>query len=204
MEWCRLYARLRHDAAVQALPDAAFRLFVESLCYATEAESDGHIPAAQLAKFGRPGTRRNATTLVTSRLWTDTDDGWLITKWDVLQEDLETVRKRRKRDAQRKAERRAEKAGVQGGLHGGLPGGVLVESRREEKNPPDPPSELGGTRCTDHKRPRRGCPDCHLPPLAPVPDWCGECSPSRRVEHPDSGVDLGPCPRCHPSVVRSA
>jgi hypothetical protein len=75
---------------------------------------------------------------------------------------------------------------------------------KERKNPPDPPSELGGTRCTDHKRPRRGCPDCHLPPLAPVPDWCRECSPSRRVEHPDTGVDLGPCPRCHPSVVRSA
>ncbi len=76
------------------------------------------------------------------------------------------------------------------------------EKSREE-HPPDPPAPQGGTRCADHKRPRRGCAACHLPALAPVPDWCGQCSPARRLEHPDTGVDLGPCPRCHPSVRAS-
>lgn len=27
------------------------------------------------------------------------------------------------------------------------------------------------------------------------------CGPLRRVEHPDDGRDLGPCPRCHPSTA---
>lgn len=137
MEWCRLYARLRHDQAVQNLTDSQFRLFVESLCYATEAESDGHIPTAQLPKFGKPGSPRNAAALVTAELWTDLDDGWLITKWQTLQEDLETVRKRRKKDAERKAASRAEKAGVRtgvrGGLRAGLHEGVLPVDREEEK-----------------------------------------------------------------------
>ncbi len=31
------------------------------------------------------------------------------------------------------------------------------------------------------------------------PPWCGECyEPTRRLEHPDDGADLGECPTCHP------
>lgn len=34
------------------------------------------------------------------------------------------------------------------------------------------------------------------------PSWCGECyEATRRLEHPDTGQDLGPCPKCH---VRTA
>ncbi len=29
---------------------------------------------------------------------------------------------------------------------------------------------------------------------------CGHCSPTRRLEDPDDGADLGPCPRCHWSL----
>lgn len=76
--------------------------------------------------------------------------------------------------------------------------------RREERKPPQPPrSAVGPNRCARHERPRRNCADCRLPPLAPVPEKCSDCSPARRVEA-DDGSDLGPCPRCHPSVVRSA
>lgn len=207
MEWCRLYARLRHDAEVQNLTDSAFRLFVESLCYATEAESDGHVPTAQLVKFGKPGTKRNAAALVAAQLWSRLEDGWVITKWQTLQEDLETVRKRRKRDADRKAEARAAKASpngvVRGGVHGGLPGGVLVVEEIEKKPPPTPPLRGGGNRCAVHKRSRRGCDDCAAPPLAAVPDWCGDCE-SDAYRWLGDGPDLRKCPRCHPSVVRSA
>jgi len=34
----------------------------------------------------------------------------------------------------------------------------------------------------------------------PPPPWCGECNQYRRLEHPDTGADLGPCPDCHPSL----
>ena len=90
-----------------------------------------------------------------------------------------------------------------GGTRESLPTGKGVGGERKGP-PPTPPLRGGNTRCAVHKRPRRGCADCTLPALAPVPDWCGNCSPSRRLEHPDTGTDLGPCPRCHPSVVRSA
>lgn len=34
------------------------------------------------------------------------------------------------------------------------------------------------------------------------PPWCGQCEQSTRIlEHPDSGLPLGRCPRCHPTAV---
>jgi hypothetical protein len=38
------------------------------------------------------------------------------------------------------------------------------------------------------------------PPVA----WCAQCSPSRRVEDPVTGADLGPCPTCHPSLRKAS
>jgi hypothetical protein len=34
----------------------------------------------------------------------------------------------------------------------------------------------------------------------PPPPWCGECTPYRRLEDPETGADAGQCPRCHPSL----
>jgi hypothetical protein len=69
-------------------------------------------------------------------------------------------------------------------------------------NPPNPPQAGGTRRCTAHRRPRRGCPDCAVT-LAPVPDWCGEC------DHPDTRLietpaGMAKCPACHISTVRGA
>lgn len=75
-----------------------------------------------------------------------------------------------------------------------------------KQNPPYPPLAGGvenPSRCTRHRRPRRGCADCAQPPLAPVPDHCGQCSPARRLED-EHGEDAGPCPTCHPATVRPA
>jgi hypothetical protein len=96
----------------------------------------------------------------------------------------------------------SDSVSVHGATHESLTTGR--GERRKERKPPRPPRSAGGTRCTRHRRQRSGCADCVLPPLAPVPDWCGGCSPSRRVEDPDTGSDLGPCPRCHPSTVRAS
>lgn len=57
---------------------------------------------------------------------------------------------------------------------------ALAEQRRQERERP--------------ARPARPAARSH----------CGECSPTRRLEHPDDGRDLGPCPRCHPAAVRKA
>ncbi|GAA2107675.1 hypothetical protein [Streptomyces synnematoformans] len=80
-----------------------------------------------------------------------------------------------------------------------------AEVEGEKEIPPSPPAERGErSRCRRHKaRPKSWCSDCQLPPLAAVPDKCGACSPSRRLED-DEGRDRGPCPNCHPSTVRSA
>jgi hypothetical protein len=34
----------------------------------------------------------------------------------------------------------------------------------------------------------------------PPPLWCGQCSPSRYTEDPDTGLPIRPCPDCHPSL----
>jgi hypothetical protein len=43
--------------------------------------------------------------------------------------------------------------------------------------------------------------------VIPRPEWCGgeTCNPnSRRLEHPETGADRGPCPDCHPSKARAS
>jgi len=91
----------------------------------------------------------------------------------------------------------------QGPTHGGLTTRRGVGEGRE-KNPPNPPASQGGRRCTKHRRPKDYCDDCHKPPLAPVPSWCGQCeSDEHRWIELDDGR-AAHCPRCHPSTVRSA
>lgn len=78
--------------------------------------------------------------------------------------------------------------------------------REPSGNPPYPP-QAGGvenpSRCTRHRRRRGSCHDCQLPPLPPVPDQCGECDPNRWLVDAN-GLPYAKCPRCHPSVVRTA
>lgn len=92
-----------------------------------------------------------------------------------------------------------------GATHGATHGGLTTRKGVGEgsKNPPNPPSPRGGRRCTKHRRPKDYCDDCHLPPLAPVPPWCGQCESDehRWIELPDGRA--AHCPRCHPSTVRA-
>lgn len=39
---------------------------------------------------------------------------------------------------------------------------------------------------------------------ATEPERCGKCSPSRRLEDPVTGTDIGPCPECHPSLRKES
>ncbi|MEU4228329.1 hypothetical protein AB0F17_28880 [Nonomuraea sp. NPDC026600] len=60
----------------------------------------------------------------------------------------------------------------------------------------DPASQAPGRLLADG--PWWNLPDPAASSTASSTGWCGECREStRRVEHPDTGADLGPCPDCH-------
>ena len=227
-----MYANLRDDARVQrAADEEAAWLLVESMLYCTAAESQGVIPFSQVKRFGANDSERKVKALLREGLWIPVDGAYLLDPdiWSEERNLFDAAAKKKQADRERiAAKRAAEKAAREGGRAD--PGGSRAtvarhvarqagdrvgDSRaykREEKNredlqpqPPLTPPQAGGTasRCKTHKRPRRGCADCALPPLAPVPDHCGRCNPSRRLENCE-GIYIGPCPACHPSVVRSA
>lgn len=194
MDWCKLYASLQHDQDLRRAGERATLLFVFGLCHCAEEETDGYIADDALPYFKLAGVEARAAALVRVGCWQRVSDGYLIPKWREKQRELYAIMEKRRKDRERLAGKRKMSRDSREK--------VAVESR-EEKNPPDPPASGGDRRCAAHKRKRRGCPECELPPLVPVPDWCGGCSPSRRVEDPNTGADLGACPDCHPSSVRA-
>jgi len=207
VEWCRLYARLPDDIAIQRAGERAAWLFVLGMCYCTSEESDGFIPVTQLPRFGLPQTSARVHALVREGLWTKADRGYTVTRWRDLQTPTDRIERKRKADRERQAAKREEERRA---LHNGDvahdTSATSQESRVTEESrytPPNPPAPRGGTsRCQKHQaRPKSWCPDCSLPPLAPVPEHCGKCNPSRRLED-EGGNDIGPCPNCHPSTVR--
>lgn len=53
----RTFVRLDHgmpeNRKVMGLSDAAFRLYIEAICWCSRQESDGHIPVAFIKRLGR-------------------------------------------------------------------------------------------------------------------------------------------------------
>lgn len=72
----RPFVRLDHgmpeNPKVVGLSDAAFRLYVESLCWCSRQESDGDIPSAAMKRLGRP---KPLAELVSARLLDKRRDG---------------------------------------------------------------------------------------------------------------------------------
>ena len=61
------------------LSDAAFRLWVTSLCWCQEHLTDGAVPRAMLPVLGAPRTGpRLVAELVSAGLWETTADGWRV------------------------------------------------------------------------------------------------------------------------------
>lgn len=237
MEWCRLYASLDADTRVQAAEDksqGSAWLLVQSFMYCTTAESDGLIPKTQVPRFGGKNLPRRVSALAAEGLWIPQGESYLLDPdiWTEERNLSDAAERKRERDRQRIAAKRAiAKLSPNGQMSRdsratvspecsatnsatvALQGRTTVaaQSREENNYPPNPPPSGGDrSRCKRHTRPRRGCGDCALPPLAAVPDWCGECSPAgqwsttgRVIEDAD-GNPIRPCPNCHPSAVRSA
>jgi hypothetical protein len=73
MTWARLEDNFAEHPKVIGLSDAAFRLHVTAICYASRYQTDGEItPAAFRAVNGKP---KLAAELVEALLWDTTDRG---------------------------------------------------------------------------------------------------------------------------------
>lgn len=72
----RPFVRLDHgmpeNPKIAGLTDAAFRLYIEALCWCSRQETDGDIPQAMMRRLGRPKT---ITELVTTGLLIHHDNG---------------------------------------------------------------------------------------------------------------------------------
>lgn len=102
MDWCKLYARYPHDAAIIAAGEPAEVLFLRSMAYCTEHDTEGFVPSFQLNRFGLKNIKSRMEALVREGLWTTVDNGWLLTKWVELQAEVTSMEKRRRSDRLRK------------------------------------------------------------------------------------------------------
>lgn len=219
MDWFKMEARYWDDLAVTGAGERAEVLFIRSIAFSTEKETNGFVPTHQLNRFGLPGAKQRANSLVEHGLWKPVKGGWQIKSYDRIQEEVVKIAKRKKAEADRKRQAYYDKR-VSAESAADIPADTPHESPEDSrKSPslvsgyetfseveieirdlsPQPPAS-GGRRCTRHKaRPKANCADCQLPAnptiIGPA---CGKCSPSRRLED-EHGGDLGPCPDCHPS-----
>jgi hypothetical protein len=227
MEWSKQYANLVDDPRVQAAEDngSAGWLLWQSISYCARVETDGFIPHTQIARFGGPRLKMRVAALVREQIYVPAEGGYRLDPdlWSEERNLNDAAERKREADRRRVADKRAAERASQNGYlsrdsratgsatspataSATSSGDSRAPDKRRKELPPLPPPKSGGneSRCTKHKRPRRGCNECALPPLAPVPDWCGFCNPSRRMEDPVTGNDLGACPACHPSTVRES
>lgn len=58
----RLDNTMPENPKVVGLTDAAFRLYIEALCWCSRQEEDGRIPAAAMRRLGRPKAIRELVT----------------------------------------------------------------------------------------------------------------------------------------------
>lgn len=222
MPWARFEDRYPSNRKVQPLSDAAFRLDVTAICWSSEQLTDGHIPDLnQFFGFRRP--EKLAGDLVQAGRWHQPDhdctsehcrpiaSGWLIhdyleyhfTRKRVLA-DRKAAKDRQKKWRERRGRdpngRYAVTDDVTDGVSNGA-GDALVTPAPPRPAPPhkgggaSPPSADGGRRPSGP------------PPSATFEGWCGNCSdPGRRlaIDLESGNVTQRPCPRCHPSTVRSA
>lgn len=112
MDWVKLSARYYLDAAVANLDDAAEVMFTRGLAYAGGQGQGGFIPDGVLPGLCRKRRyEASVESLVAQDLWRRARGGYVITRWDEWQCELEAIMRRRSADRDRKRrEREREKA----------------------------------------------------------------------------------------------
>lgn len=100
MPWIRFEDNFPEHPKVLALSDAAFRLHVRAIAYCSRHLTDGTLSTAAARSLG--ARTRLTGELVEVRLWTPSDDGYLIHDYLDYQPSKEDIKKRRAADRSRK------------------------------------------------------------------------------------------------------
>lgn len=82
MEFVKLKTGYYRDVALLRAGEAAELLFLRSLAYAGEQETDGFIPSQALPQLVSSRGKARAAALVREGLWEVAPDGWIIAGWD--------------------------------------------------------------------------------------------------------------------------
>lgn len=89
----RTFVRLDHgmpeNRKVMGLSDAAFRLYIEAICWCSRQESDGHIPSAFIKRLGRAKAVRE---LVEAGLLDEAVGGYLVHDYLDFQRSSEEIK----------------------------------------------------------------------------------------------------------------
>jgi hypothetical protein len=97
MSWIKIDDRLPQHPKIGGLTDAAFRAYVEGLCYANAYLTDGYLPLV-FHRSVKPAARRQ---LVEHDLWEPSGDGYVIHDYLEHQRSSDAVRATRDADAER-------------------------------------------------------------------------------------------------------
>ena len=98
MPWIRFEDNFAEHPKVLAISDAAFRLYVRAIGYCSRHLTDGAVSVAAAQSLAKASTKRLSAELVKARLWTVTDEGYLIHDYLEYQPSrLDTLELRRKR-----------------------------------------------------------------------------------------------------------
>lgn len=88
----RAYVALDHgmpeNPKVVGLDDAAFRLYIEAICYCSRQQSDGAIPPAALRRLG---STESADALLTAGLLEKQDHDWAVHDYLLHQRSAEEI-----------------------------------------------------------------------------------------------------------------
>lgn len=99
--WARFEDRMPRDSKVSGLKDDEFRLWISSICYAAEHQTDGYLPENVLAFCYPAGAKRlgkMAAVLTECGLWAEAPGGFTIVnylKFNPTRSEWEADRERR-------------------------------------------------------------------------------------------------------------
>ena len=129
MSWVKVDDKAWAHPKLASLSAAAVRLWLFTLCWCNQQETDGQVPRRILSVLG--GSKKAAAELVASGLWERTDNGWLVHDF------LKYQPSRAQRDSQREAlrERVSRHRKREGN---GVTSPLLTDRKRESNTAPVP------------------------------------------------------------------
>lgn len=153
MTWARLEDRFPWHRKVRPLSDAAFRLHVSGICWATEHGTNGKVLTEELALVSDVRQPAKAVSELEKRgLWDVLPDGWEIHDYLAYNPSAEKVR------ADREARHEAKvRAGKLGGLASGRSRQSKNEAEPKQTNEADA-KQTGSTEQKQNEAPSRPVP----------------------------------------------